>query len=341
MVNTYSIATRQRARGVHRFAERGFIEMHSGDEPSSSDPSFNADRVSPQGERSPPTDEGASAEAGGEGDPPAPHDAAGAGGVDASAIGSNFNPQSPSTNQQEKSTSREDSLNESTTDDSTLPGSTIDETGALIPLPDEDGLVHAESQPEENPGDRIVTWFVDHRAYSFDRDAQERFLRALMKHGRFTAACGEAGVAISTMAFHRRRNPDFARAVEDCLAYWKDRIEEEIQRRAMEGWDEPVFGGQFKDEVVGHIRRYDSRLLELLAKRHIPEYRDKQEVAHNHSGGVLVVPGNSPVSIEQLKEMQMSALLPTAPPTFGAPASAASPGPVIDVETSRGEGDGQ
>lgn len=209
---------------------------------------------------------------------------------------------------------------------STIPqGAIVDDDGALIPDPD--GLVHAESEPEENPGDRIVDWYIDHRAFRFDRRAQERFLRALMKHGRFAQACSEAGVAISTMAFHRRRNPDFARAVSDAQEFWKDQIEAEIQRRALEGWDEPVFGGRFKDELVGHVRRYDSALLQLLAKRHIAEYRDKQEVNHNHTGGVLLIPEKS-YSVEELEALSSKAMLPTKAPTFD---EGPRPGPVIDV----------
>jgi hypothetical protein len=52
-------------------------------------------------------------------------------------------------------------------------------------------------------------------------------------------------------------------------------IRDEIRRRAIEGVDEPVF---YKGDVVGHVRKYDSGLLQMMAKAHLPEYREKLEV---------------------------------------------------------------
>ncbi len=59
-----------------------------------------------------------------------------------------------------------------------------------------------------------------------------------------------------------------------------------VHNRAIEGWDEPVF---YQGRVVGKMRKYSDRMLEMLAKKEIPGFRDKSEVDVNVSGGVLVV----------------------------------------------------
>lgn len=169
------------------------------------------------------------------------------------------------------------------------------------------------------PGDTLVSWYVDHRAVKFDRRAQERFLRAMMVCPTVNKACSVAGVSRMTVYWHKRNNPDFSRAMDESREFFKDLIEEEIFRRAVEGWDEPVFGGQFKDMVVGYVRRHDGKLLELLAKRHIPEYRDKATVDHNHGGGVLLIP-TAPATVEDWHAQASKYRIPTSPP-----------GEVIDV----------
>ncbi|RKZ20174.1 hypothetical protein DRQ50_00010 [bacterium] len=74
---------------------------------------------------------------------------------------------------------------------------------------------------------------------------------------------------------------------------YRENIEEEIKRRAMDGVDTPVF---YKGELVATQKQYSDRLLELHAKRHIGAYRDKHTVDHNVTGGVLVVPGMAETS---------------------------------------------
>jgi hypothetical protein len=46
----------------------------------------------------------------------------------------------------------------------------------------------------------------------------------------------------------------------------------EIRRRAIEGWNDPVYQ---MGQRVGSVRKYSDVLLIFLAKRLMPEYRDK------------------------------------------------------------------
>jgi hypothetical protein len=64
-------------------------------------------------------------------------------------------------------------------------------------------------------------------------------------------------------------------------AKFRESLALEARSRAVDGWDEPVF---YKGEEVGYIPRKSDRLLELMLKAHLPEYRDKLEL----SGGVQV-----------------------------------------------------
>ena len=50
------------------------------------------------------------------------------------------------------------------------------------------------------------------------------------------------------------------------------RIEAEIRRRAIEGWDEPLISA---GKRLGTVRKYSDVLLMFYAKRRMPEYRDK------------------------------------------------------------------
>ena len=70
-------------------------------------------------------------------------------------------------------------------------------------------------------------------------------------------------------------------------------MEHELYRRAQEGWDEPIFGGRHKERIVGTVRRYSDRLLELRAKALLPAYRETSSVSvrgrvtHDLDAGLL------------------------------------------------------
>ena len=55
-----------------------------------------------------------------------------------------------------------------------------------------------------------------------------------------------------------------------------------IRRRGLHGYEEPVFQG---GKMVGKIRRYSDRLLEILAKAHRPKFRENQRVEVSGPGG--------------------------------------------------------
>lgn len=124
------------------------------------------------------------------------------------------------------------------------------------------------------------------------------FLMELARHGIAVRAARAASPhssdgAASTFKDERDRDPEFARAWEDALEAARADVEHEIYRRSTEGFEEPVFGGRYRETVVGTVRRYSDRLLELRARALLPAYRDaaaltvNKRVTHDVEPGVL------------------------------------------------------
>lgn len=135
----------------------------------------------------------------------------------------------------------------------------------------------------------------------FDADTRAKFLMIYGLSGQIQRSAREAGISPTTVRAHIKKNPDFAEAVGEALNDYKESIETELQRRALMGWEENVFQ---QGILAGTIRKYDSRLLELLVKRHIPEYKEKFEHTHNVEAGILAVPA---AESKQVWEEQNSA----------------------------------
>jgi len=129
-------------------------------------------------------------------------------------------------------------------------------------------------------------------------DRKATFLAELSRHGiamRAARAASPHSVTgcLSTFADERERDPAFAQAWDDSIENARAEVEHELYRRAQEGVDEPVFGGRYKETVVGTVRKYSDRLLELRARALLPAYRDVGTVhvagrtTHNIDVGLL------------------------------------------------------
>jgi hypothetical protein len=114
------------------------------------------------------------------------------------------------------------------------------------------------------------------------RARRETFLAELARHGIVARAARAASPhstvrdgAVSTFRQERARNPAFAATWDEAMERARGAVEAEVVRRGIEGWLEPVYQ---RGERVGEVRKYDSRLLELHAKRLVPEYRERSQV---------------------------------------------------------------
>lgn len=126
------------------------------------------------------------------------------------------------------------------------------------------------------------------------------FLLELSRHGSVVRAARAASPRASarfgakqTFQDERERDPEFAAQWEEAMEMAKADVEHEIYRRAQEGWEEPIYGGRYREQVVGTVRRYSDRLLELRAKALLPAYREISSVSvngrvtHDLNAGVL------------------------------------------------------
>ena len=122
----------------------------------------------------------------------------------------------------------------------------------------------------------------------FTPEVKQKYLELFTQTGRVSDSAKACGISGTTIKDHRRQDPQFDAACKIAYGLYCDSLEAEVFRRAVLGWNEPVF---YRGEVCGHIQRWSDRMLELHVKRHIPEYREKQTVDLTVNGGVLVVPG--------------------------------------------------
>jgi hypothetical protein len=116
----------------------------------------------------------------------------------------------------------------------------------------------------------------------------QRFLALLSEYGNVSRAADEAGVHRVHMYQVRARDEEFAADWDEAARIGAARLEDEARRRAVEGWDEPVW---HKGIQCGTTRKYSDTLLICLLKAHHPEKyaeRSKNELT-GADGGPLTV----------------------------------------------------
>jgi hypothetical protein len=115
--------------------------------------------------------------------------------------------------------------------------------------------------------------------------ARDAFLEALSTGWSVTHAAARAGVLRQRFYERRREDEKFAAAWDEALAKGTEALEDEARRRAVDGWEEPIYQ---RGELVGHVRKYDSKLLEFLLRARDPG-RFRESVQVNASGEVTFV----------------------------------------------------
>ena len=117
---------------------------------------------------------------------------------------------------------------------------------------------------------------------------KQKFLEAFREICIVTTAAKMAGMCAKTVYNIRDRDPVFRAAMEEVEYEVQDKIETEIRRRAMEGVDKPIF---YQGKVVGTVKEYSDRLIELLAKGHMKDrYGDQSKVEMTGKDGTPLVP---------------------------------------------------
>ena len=115
--------------------------------------------------------------------------------------------------------------------------------------------------------------------------AQAAFLKKFGECGTHTHSCEAAGVTRNALFDWLHNDTEFQDMYEHARERFEDELEAEAFRRAREGWDEPVYQG---GKLVGTKRMHSDRMLELMLKAKLPEYRDKHEITGKDGAPLLV-----------------------------------------------------
>ncbi len=123
------------------------------------------------------------------------------------------------------------------------------------------------------------------RTLVFDDDAKIAFLRKLAVGGRMAYAAQCVGVSVTCITYIRRKDKAFSEAIREALHYFRDLLQDEMFRRGVTGYKKQVLGGRNKDQIF-EITEFSDRMMDTLAKIHIPALQKKQ----------LEITGDLPVS---------------------------------------------
>jgi len=112
----------------------------------------------------------------------------------------------------------------------------------------------------------------------------DQFFNAIMEGYTVKKAAEMAGYGHSAVYHRKRKDEAFNERWLDTVAITVERLENEADRRALQGVDEPVF---FRGEQCGVIRRYSDTLLIFRLKALAPErYRERREVTGKDGGAI-------------------------------------------------------
>jgi len=122
----------------------------------------------------------------------------------------------------------------------------------------------------------------------FREREKEIVVQELARHGRIGAAARAAGVTISTVKKHVGKDANFAECVAEAIEVYRDKLINHHQRLVFEGEQKRTYDRE--GNLISVETRYPVRLIELELKKHDAGYREKQEISHEHKGGVVVAP---------------------------------------------------
>lgn len=126
--------------------------------------------------------------------------------------------------------------------------------------------------------------------------AQVEFLYSYIVHGSLRKAAKHSGVH-KARHFEWKRKALYVECFEEARRLTLGALEDEAQRRAVDGVVEPVF---YRDKLVGHKRRYsDSLLIRLLEANGPARFGPKPELPNQSRGpGVVIYNGRAPTDEE-------------------------------------------
>ena len=111
---------------------------------------------------------------------------------------------------------------------------------------------------------------------------QERVLAAIRKNGNMHLAAEAAGLTVWALeGWIRTDRYGFKKRRQMAIQVYEDMLDAEIDRRAVEGIDKPIY---YKGEKVDTVKEYSDNLLMFRRKKLDPSYRDNYAPAVNPQG---------------------------------------------------------
>lgn len=113
------------------------------------------------------------------------------------------------------------------------------------------------------------------------------FLDALAETGNVLASAELTNLNRRELYRLRANDPAFAGSWDEALSQAADALEAEARRRALDGWEEPVF---YQGVESGYVRKYSDTLLIFLLKGLRPDrFRDRSTTELVGAGGSPLV----------------------------------------------------
>lgn len=125
----------------------------------------------------------------------------------------------------------------------------------------------------------------------FTPELKEKFLDNYRMCGLLYRACELTGVSSTTVLDHCKIDPVFGELYKEAKEAHTDSMIQAAIERAVEGVEEPIVGGQFRDEIVTTVRRYSDKLMELMLRSRRDEFRSNpQGDTGQAASGIIVLP---------------------------------------------------
>ncbi len=109
----------------------------------------------------------------------------------------------------------------------------------------------------------------------FNDEVKLLFIRHYATSGRLNFSATACGVSLYAVNYARKTDPIFKEAVAEAAGYFRDLLIGEMFRRGVTGYDEDVVCGKDRDQTI-KVKKYSDKMLEMLAKVHMPELQRKQ-----------------------------------------------------------------
>lgn len=131
---------------------------------------------------------------------------------------------------------------------------------------------------------RVLAGPGDLKYTEFTPLVQQAFLTALSLCGNATRVCAELRISRVVMYQFKRETPEFQVAYDQAMGHAYEGWEDEVARRAFEGYQRPVYQ---MGMLVGSTTEYSDKLAEMMIRAGIPaKYNPKTITAIEHGGSM-------------------------------------------------------